>query len=59
MLHILIALSLIHHHPAIAACIVAIEVSVLTAIFVRVRLDMAAMRNARTGPLIVTDPRFR
>jgi hypothetical protein len=49
MLHILIALSLIHHHPAIAACIVAMEVSVLTAIFVRVRLDMAAMRKARTG----------
>jgi hypothetical protein len=49
MLHLLIALSLIHHHPVVAACTAAVEVSVLTFIYVRVRIDKAAMRNASAG----------
>jgi hypothetical protein len=49
MLHLLVALSSIHHLHAILTSIGTIEVSVLTILFVRVRCDMVAMRNARTG----------
>src|ERR1039458_2528436 len=48
MLHLLVALSSIHHLHAIPASIGSIEVSVLTILFVRVRCDMVAMRKART-----------